>query len=286
MHNGRINSAFENASSAEGSDSESLGSLVNPTSISALIEDLENREGNGKTSSESNPENYDDLIRNEFIRPWSFENFVACEPTVESTHDSNSNTDILISELKEQLEDEEFLNSELAKKNISLEEEIKRLKVQLEDEETSKNNFQQELEEMQEDLKGIAKKLQEEEETNKELQNDKNELLRVLEESRNIRVRLQGKLRQLREDKADQSELIRQMEVQIQDLQKQLRVSNDVRAAPEEKRGECEEVYDDVYEEVYEEAYEGQNDERFQMQTDDLQNDQQQNRCKLCCLIS
>ena len=96
----------------------------------------------------------------------------------------------------------------------------------------------------------------------------------MLEESRNIRVRLQGKLRQLREDKADQSEQIRQMEVQIQDLQKQLRVSNDARAAPEEKRGECEEVYDDVYEEVYEEAYEGQND------------DKQQNRCKLCCLIS
>ena len=51
MHNGRINSAFENASSAEGSgsDSESLGSLVNPTSISVLIEDLENQARNGKT---------------------------------------------------------------------------------------------------------------------------------------------------------------------------------------------------------------------------------------------
>ena len=259
MHNGRINSAFENASSAEGSDSdsESLGSLVNPTSISVLIEDLENQARNGKTSCKTRSSKYGQRDQHSDMR-----------------------------KLKEQLEDEEFLNSELAKKNISLEEEIKRLKVQLEDEETSKNNFQQELEEMQEDLNGIAKKLQEEKETSKEHQNDKNELLRVLEESRNIRVRLQGKLRQLREDKADQSEQIRQMEVQIQDLQKQLRVSNDARAALEKKKGECEEVYDDVYEEVYEEAYEGQNDERFQMQTDDLQNDQQQNRCKLCCLIS
>ena len=269
MHNGRVNSAFENASSAESSDSESLGSLVNPTSISALIEDLENQ-ADGKTSNETR-----------------------------SSKSVQRNQHSDMRKLKQQLEDEEFLNSELAKKNNSLEEEMKRLKVHLEDEKTLKNNFQLQLEEMQnvkdaieirlkdeqEALNGIAQKLQEEKETSKEHQNDKNELLRLLEESRNIRVRLQGKLRQLREDKADQSEQIRQMEVQIQDLQKQLRASNDARAAPEEKRGECEEVYDDVYEEVYEEAYEGQNDE-FQMQTDDLQNDQQQNRCKLCCLIS
>lgn len=146
MHNGRINTAFDNASSAESSDSdsESLGSLVNPTSISALIEDLDNQAKNGKTSSETkssksgqrnqhsdrlrnssfppNAENYDDLIRKEFIRPWPGEKFtenvVFSVPTddlsgdlvrnsiyssskkpskieeLESTHDSNSNSDI------------------------------------------------------------------------------------------------------------------------------------------------------------------------------------------------
>ena len=256
MHNGRTNTAFENDSFAESSDSdsESLGSLVNPTSISALLEDLENQAGaekNGKTRSSrsgqqnqysdysfpSSAENYDDLVRKELIKPWPGENVVPGEPTgdlsgglvrnlsqrrannlsiieeLENTHGTNSNTDILISELKEQLEDEEFLNSELAKKNNSLEEEIKRLKLHLEDEKTLKNNIQLRLEEMQSErdkivirlkdeqevLDETAKKLHEEREASKEHQSEKNELFRELDEARKSIVRLQGQLQQLQE---------------------------------------------------------------------------------------
>ena len=77
MHNGRINTAFDNASFAESSDSdsESLGSLVNPTSISALIEDLDNQAKNGKTSSETKSSKsgqrnqHSDTLRNSSFPP-------------------------------------------------------------------------------------------------------------------------------------------------------------------------------------------------------------------------
>ena len=307
MHHGRMNTAFENDSFAESSDSdsESLGSLVNPTSISALLEDLENQAGagkNGKTRSSksdqqnqysdnsfpSSAENYDDLIRKELIRPWPGENVVSGEPTgdlsgglvrnlsqrrannlsiieeLENTHGTNSNTDILISELKEQLEDEEFLNSELAKKKNSLEEEIKRLKLHLEDEKSLKNNIQLQLEEMQNERDTIAirlkdeqetldetvKKLHEEEEASREHQIEKKELTRELEESRKSLARLQDQLQQLQEDKATNNKQLEHLEVTnqaletlIQDLREQLQDSNAARADLEEKRGQYEETF-------------------------------------------
>ena len=278
---------------------------MNPTSISALLEDLENQAGaekNGKTRSSrsgqqnqysdysfpSSAENYDDLVRKELIKPWPGENVVPGEPTgdlsgglvrnlsqrrannlsiieeLENTHGTNSNTDILISELKEQLEDEEFLNSELAKKNNSLEEEIKRLKLHLEDEKTLKNNIQLRLEEMQSErdkivirlkdeqevLDETAKKLHEEREASKEHQSEKNELFRELDEARKSIVRLQGQLQQLQEVKAANIKQLEHVEVKnhvletkIKDVQEQLQDSNAARAVLEEKRGQYEETF-------------------------------------------
>ena len=381
MHNGRTNTAFENDSFAESSDSESLGSLVNPTSISALLEDLENQAGaekNGKTRSSksgqqnqysdnsfpSSAENYDDLIRKELIRPWPGENVVPGELTgdlsiglvrnlsqrrannlsiieeLENTHGTNSNTDILISELKEQLEDEEFINSELAKKNNSLEEEIKRLKLHLEDEKTLKNNIQLQFEgiknvkeaieirlkDEQEALDETAKKLHEEQEASKKYQSEKNELTRELEETRQSMTRLQDQLQQLQEDKAANIKQLENLEVKnqaletkIQDLREQLQDSNAARADFEENRGQYEETFTTIskngvriktqfailYEQTLCQLQQSEDqckklkaelklsednhrkdeddNERLQMQIDDLQNDQQK-RC--CCLIS
>ena len=139
-------------------------------------------------------------------------------------------------------------------------------------------------------LEGQLQQLQEDKVENIKCMQNLEEKNQVLEEKLQLSIKNEDvQLKNLAEDNlkgselelkisSDQSEQIRQMEVQIQDLQKQLQVSNDARAASKEKRGECEEVY--------EEAYGGEHDERIQMQTDDLQNDQQQNRCKICCLIS
>ena len=154
MQNGRMNAAFENDLESSDSDSESLESLVNPPSISVLIEDLNKQSeigstfcppGNSTISVARPNENYEDLIRKKFIRPgpsktdnWS--------TFPENTEVADSNTDILFSELKEQLEDEEFLNSELAKNNNSLREEIQRLKGNLEKEEGLKNKCLADLE--------------------------------------------------------------------------------------------------------------------------------------------
>ena len=183
MQNGRANTAFEYDPSEYSSDpeyrsntdSESLDSLVNPTSISVLIEGFE-KDSSAPANSKSDVtilpkvENYDDLRRKKFIRPGPCETNLSGQftsqtnglPGSENQDSPNNNNDILITDLKEDLEDEEFLNSELVKKNNFLEDDIERLKDQLEEMEKVKDAIEIRLKDEQETLSEIIKQLQEE----------------------------------------------------------------------------------------------------------------------------
>ena len=124
MQNGRINTAFENDSSVESSDpdSESLDDLVNPMSISVLIKDLDRQEQYHPSSGFSN-------ITYGIIPSAPGEKTLADEtipPSCESACDNDQ-----ISQLKNDLEAQENLNSELAKENDHLKQKIANLEQQL-----------------------------------------------------------------------------------------------------------------------------------------------------------
>ena len=228
MENERINTASENDSS-DISESESLENLVNPTLISELIADLDHQAGN---IDDWLLVNYDDLIRKNFIRPCPTKTTESIELNGDTTIDlfrypigkfkyilvTTSVTDILISELKEQLEEEEFVNFEQEKKNNFLTEEIERLKVNLENEKSLKNDIQLQLKKMEhikdsilmmqeirlkDEQETMTEKLKKERETSNQYKNrfqkeseDKNEINRLLDEARDNMARLEDQLQQ------------------------------------------------------------------------------------------
>ena len=211
MENGRMNAAFENDLESSDLDSPGNSNIARPN------------------------ENYDDLVRNKFIRPGPSKtnNWTTFAENIEI---ADSNTDILFSELKEQLEDEEFLNSELAKKNNSLEEEIQRLKDKLAKEQCLKNNYLAKLEQIQNDkdvievrlkdeqetLNEIANRLQEEQEINCQHQMRKNELFHRLEEEYKIEANLRDQIQQLHEENEENFKRLQCLDQENQRLREQL----------------------------------------------------------------
>ena len=136
MQNERVNTVPENDSSdISDSESELLGNLVNPTFISELIKVLEHQ---AREIDDWSSVNYDDLVKKGLIRPCLTKTTESFERNGDTTIDlfcypigkfkyisvTTSVTDILISELKEQLEEEEFVNFELEKIIISLQKKL------------------------------------------------------------------------------------------------------------------------------------------------------------------
>ena len=281
-------------------------------------------------------ENYDDLVRNKFIRPGPSKtnNWTTFAENIEI---ADSNTDILFSELKEQLEDEEFLNSELAKKNNSLEEEIQRLKDKLAKEQCLKNNCVAKLEQVQNDKRAIEIRLKDEQETLNEIANGlqeeqeincqhqilKNGLLYELEKAGKNEAHLRNQLQQLQEDKEENIKRLQDLEKMVannyniseenkrlrEQLQSDLNFSRELNSELnstleiaednlkrvlsqyeetslqlEKTEDKCRKLKDKLTQKENILKTQKDKNQRLQIEIDDLQDKQQQRRCKLCCI--
>ena len=223
MQNERVNTVPENDSSdISDSESELLGNLVNPTFISELIKVLEHQ---AREIDDWSSVNYDDLVKKKLIRPCLTKTTESFERNGDTTIDlfcypigkfkyisvTTSVTDILISELKEQLEEEEFVNFELEKNNNFLTEEIERLKVNLENEQSLRNDIQLQLNKMEhikdsilmmqeirlkEEQEAMTEKLEQHKNRFQKESEDKNEIICLLDEARDNMARLEDQLQQ------------------------------------------------------------------------------------------
>lgn len=223
MQNVRIDTVSENDSSdISDSESDSLGNFVNPTFISELIKILEHQ---AREIDDWSSVNYDDLVRKKLIRPCPTKTTESFEGNGDAKIDlfrypignfkyisvTTSVTDILISELKEQLEEEEFVNFELEKNNNFLGKEIERLKVNLENEQSLKNDIQLQLKKVEhikdsilmmqeirlkDEQEAMAEKLEHYKNRFQKESEDKNEIIRLLDEARDNMARLENQLQQ------------------------------------------------------------------------------------------